>query len=471
MLKTRLQIITIHLTSLAYTHAWSTHYKGSPPQAIYNYGYDEQCWDPPCGEPQTTCPEWDTLVNPGPGNSWATPMVAGAAALVKSAYPNMTNAQVMAKLRTSTDPIYHLSGNDSTTAWYRKLGTGRLNAFKAVTFFDSIPRVASDTTLSGTIYVSGDIIVPQGKTLTLAAGTKLKFVSGDVMVSTGNPSPTKAQIIVRGTLRMIGTQSDSIILTSFQSSPAVGDWGGILVAHPGRMEMEFCRISYADTAISVQGDTATVIVYNSTFSHFNSVAVYSRSAKTRLGGLVPQTNPPDCGRNNFLMNTASSGAYAVIKSSQPVGTLKAEGNWWSQAPPQSGWFSGNVDRTPHLTGYATSDSCNAGGQFSQPPPEERVTAIKNVPTTFELGQNYPNPFNPTTTIEYALPQPSRVELKIYNILGQVVRALIDEEKPVGYHQVVWDGKDQLGRPLSSGVYIYKIVAGDFVETKKMHLLK
>ncbi len=291
------------------------------------------------------------------------------------------------------------------------------------------------------------------------------------MGSSGNPSPGKAQIIVKGTLRMAGTQSDSIILTSFQSSPLIGDWGGILVAHPGRMEMEFCRISYADTAISVQGDTATVLVYNSTFTHFNTVAVYSRSAKTRLGGIVPLPNPPDCGKNNFLMNTATSGAKAVIKSTTPGGTIKAEGNWWSQAPPQSSWFSGSVDRTPYLLGYATPDSCNSLGAFSEPPPGERIAVRPTVPVAFELGQNYPNPFNPASTIEYALPQPVKVELRVFNILGQVVRTLVDEEKAAGYYQVIWDGTDQTGKPVSTGIYLYQIKAGDFVETKKMQLIK
>ncbi|MGH8005195.1 MAG: FlgD immunoglobulin-like domain containing protein, partial [Limisphaerales bacterium] len=218
-------------------------------------------------------------------------------------------------------------------------------------------------------------------------------------------------------------------------------------------------------------DTATVVIYNSTFENFSKAAVSSRSAKTRLGGIVPVPNPPDCGRNNFLMNTASSGAYAVIKSSSPTGTLKAEGNWWTQAPPQSSWFSGNVDRTPYLTGVATPDSCGSSQQFSGPPPEGRVTAILGVPVSFELGQNYPNPFNPTATIEYALPKAVKVELKIFNMLGQVVRTLVDEEKGAGYYQAVWDGKDENGRTVSTGLYLYQLKAGDFVKAMKMSFIK
>ncbi len=456
--------------------AWSTALKltAGPPQPIYNYGWDYKDFPCPPNCPPIGCWENlgfdDTLPRENLGTSWSAPLVAGAAALVKSAYPNMTNAQIIAKLKSSTDSVHHKGGNKDS-AWENKMGTGRLNSFKAVTFFGNIPNLASDTTLDGVVYVSGDITVPAGKTLTLDAGTILKFVSGDVMGSTGNPSPGKGQLIVKGTLTCLGNESDSIILTSFQSSPQAGDWAGVLIDTNGRANIEFTRFSYADTALAVRGDTATVVVYNSTFNYFNGAAVSSRSAKTKLGGIFPIPNPPDCGRNNFLMKTATSGAKAVIKSSSPGGTLKAEGNYWDSVPPPSSYFSGNVDRTPYLTGVATPDSCNAGGQFAQPPPEEKVAVRPTVPTHFELDQNYPNPFNPTSTIRYALPKAAKVELKIYNILGQAVRTLVNEHKEAGYYQADWDGKDQIGRPLSSGVYIYKIQAGDFVETKKMQLIK
>ncbi|MCI0405859.1 MAG: T9SS type A sorting domain-containing protein, partial [candidate division Zixibacteria bacterium] len=321
-----------------------------------------------------------------------------------------------------------------------------------------------------TYAITGDVTVDYGVTLTIQPGTTIKFQKNEDTQSSGG-STTKSELIVKGTLTCLGTLSDSIIFTSSAASPSNGDWGWVLVDSLGRANIEFTRFSYADTALAIRGDTSTVVMYNSTFANFSKAAVSSRSYKTRLGGIVPVPNPPDCGRNNFLMNTATSGAYAVIKSSSPVGTLKAEGNWWSQAPPQSSWFSGNVDRTPHLTGYATPDSCQIVGGFAEPPPEERVTAIRNLPIAFELGQNYPNPFNPTTTIQYALPEPAKVEIKIFNMLAQAVKTLVNEEKPAGYHQIVWDGKDEAGRAVSTGVYLYQIKAGEFVETKKMQLVK
>lgn len=94
-----------------------------------------------------------------------------------------------------------------------------------------------------------------------------------------------------------------------------------------------------------------------------------------------------------------------------------------------------------------------------------------IPDEFTLFQNYPNPFNPETTIQYQLATAREVQLKIYNILGQAVRNLIKEQQPAGVHRMVWDGKNDNGRQMPSGVYIYQIKAGDFEQSKKMILLK
>jgi hypothetical protein len=100
----------------------------------------------------------------------------------------------------------------------------------------------------------------------------------------------------------------------------------------------------------------------------------------------------------------------------------------------------------------------------------------NLPSGYSLLQNYPNPFNPTTTIRFKVkgegPEvPISVTLKVYNILGQVVKTLVDEPKSAGTYQVIWDGKDQNGEEVSSGIYFYRLKAQDYEETKKMILLK
>lgn len=94
-----------------------------------------------------------------------------------------------------------------------------------------------------------------------------------------------------------------------------------------------------------------------------------------------------------------------------------------------------------------------------------------VPYGFELYNNYPNPFNPTTTIRYVLERRSHVEIAIYNVLGRKICSLVNGVRSAGEHSIVWDGKDSDGNPAASGLYLYRLRAGDRIDSKKMLLLK
>jgi hypothetical protein len=100
-----------------------------------------------------------------------------------------------------------------------------------------------------------------------------------------------------------------------------------------------------------------------------------------------------------------------------------------------------------------------------------VMVVVSAPQSFELSQNYPNPFNPSTNIRFELPKAAMVTLSVYNSLGQEVRRLVNAQKPAGYYTIVWNGRDQQGKPVPSGIYHYRIQAGDFVATRKMVLAK
>jgi hypothetical protein len=95
----------------------------------------------------------------------------------------------------------------------------------------------------------------------------------------------------------------------------------------------------------------------------------------------------------------------------------------------------------------------------------------NAPFTYSLAQNYPNPFNPETTIQYSLAKAGKVTLTIYNVMGQKVRTLVDESKPAGVYTLTWNGRNDRNIPVSTGVYFYKINAGDFNQIKKLLFLK
>lgn len=104
-----------------------------------------------------------------------------------------------------------------------------------------------------------------------------------------------------------------------------------------------------------------------------------------------------------------------------------------------------------------------------------VLDLERIPEDFQLAQNYPNPFNPSTTIRFDIPErlteEARVQLKIYNLLGELVRTLVDEQKFFGQYTVEWDGKNHRFEPVASGIYIYQLTAGEFKQTRRMLLLK
>ena len=111
------------------------------------------------------------------------------------------------------------------------------------------------------------------------------------------------------------------------------------------------------------------------------------------------------------------------------------------------------------------------------PPTGVPGSQSNLPTVFKLHNSYPNPFNPSTTIQYDLPQESKVMIKVYSILGQQIATLVDGVVPAGYHQVIWRGSRDDGKTVAGGVYFYRIFAqplgkgSGLVQTKKMVMLK
>jgi hypothetical protein len=94
-----------------------------------------------------------------------------------------------------------------------------------------------------------------------------------------------------------------------------------------------------------------------------------------------------------------------------------------------------------------------------------------LPNEFFVSQNFPNPFNPSTMIRYQVPMQSEVQLVVYNMLGQKVRILVNDLAEPGYYQVIWDGRDDAGKQLPSGIYIYNMTAGKFNQMRKMLFLK
>jgi flagellar hook assembly protein FlgD len=103
--------------------------------------------------------------------------------------------------------------------------------------------------------------------------------------------------------------------------------------------------------------------------------------------------------------------------------------------------------------------------------EERGEMGEGRVASYELEQNYPNPFNPSTTIKFALPEAGEVRLAIYNMSGQLVRTLYAGEMPAGRFEVEWNGTNESGERVASGVYVYVLKAGEFTAQRKLVLMK
>ncbi|HPA25824.1 MAG TPA: FlgD immunoglobulin-like domain containing protein [bacterium] len=161
--------------------------------------------------------------------------------------------------------------------------------------------------------------------------------------------------------------------------------------------------------------------------------------------------------------------YAEIWGDSPM--CPTSGYWISSNGSAVMFFDGGVPSAPSLgkTGAFT-------GELPPPPPTlpkstEVEVGDSVIPTEFTLAQNYPNPFNPTTTISYELPRASEVRLVVFDTMGRVVKNLVSGQQHAGQHQVVWNGRDESGLAVPSGVYFYRINAGGFNATRRMMLVK
>ena len=133
----------------------------------------------------------------------------------------------------------------------------------------------------------------------------------------------------------------------------------------------------------------------------------------------------------------------------------------------------DLNRSWVLTSESGSEqTLDGSGEIIVPSEERFILELKTViPSAFTLHQSYPNPFNPVTTLRYDLPTDALITLSIYDMLGREISQLVNTTQKAGFKSVQWDAKDSMGRPVSAGVYLYQIEAGEFVQTKKMVLLK
>jgi len=185
-----------------------------------------------------------------------------------------------------------------------------------------------------------------------------------------------------------------------------------------------------------------------------------------LNEAIPTTNNPHWKliENDHLVYTVSVSENEDL--SQPIliaEDLDDNAYLWDNVPLNTYYWSVEVQDLEGETAYSSVQTFQV----------DYVMGIDGsmIPVEFALLQNYPNPFNPITTLRYDIPENSRVNITIYDMLGRQVKTLINQTQDAGYRSIIWDATNDYGKPVSAGLYLYQIQAGEYMQTKKMVLLK
>ncbi|NIR52986.1 T9SS type A sorting domain-containing protein [candidate division KSB1 bacterium] len=211
---------------------------------------------------------------------------------------------------------------------------------------------------------------------------------------------------------------------------------------------------------------------------------YNEQGWDMIGSVIDTSSVVDAPDNSIVSMFSWNSISRTYEAINPLETTPTQGYWILVLGTPSTVTVGGGASPSNLTKLAADADLVAFykefGQFPPSPPfniEGKTT--ESLPENYRLFQNYPNPFNPETVIEYQLPHDGKVTLEIFSILGQKVRTLVDENKSAGYYRLIWDGTNDAGQRLASGVYLYRIQVGHpstgagprFVQTRKFLKLK
>ncbi len=230
----------------------------------------------------------------------------------------------------------------------------------------------------------------------------------------------------------------------------------------------------SNTTAGIYCDAASDPEISENSIQYNTVGIYCTNASSPLveantianntiGVYAAYDSDPDIGHATMSGQNAihTNGTYHVANFSASV-TLKAEDNWWGSANgPKASKIVGAVDYNPFLTSAPSAPE-------SYPAPVPMASGPRN----FALGSITPNPFNPSTIIHYDVPTTGgRVTIRIYDVAGRLVRELVNDFRPGGFHEAFWDGTTGRGERVASAVYFVEMRSGSFSQAKKLVLLK
>lgn len=198
-------------------------------------------------------------------------------------------------------------------------------------------------------------------------------------------------------------------------------------------------------------------------------SIYSYSNKLNTPSNLVATSSSS--KNNLIWNdnsTAETG-YSIERKDGTASSVSNYSVIQTLTANSASYSDQNVSAGSTYTYRVRATNSNSESDYSNTATVSTVTAvekIEKIPTEYKLEQNYPNPFNPTTVINYSIPENSLVTLKIYDLLGNVIATLINENQNAGYYSITFNGSN-----LSSGIYFYQLVTAKYVNTKKLMLIK
>lgn len=261
--------------------------------------------------------------------------------------------------------------------------------------------------------------------------------------------------------------------------------GGALTYDPDFPELSTLEMMEPGFGYWIKTDCATTLVY----PNGDPVAVVSNQGTRTLNSVVPRVKTSNTWVNLYGSNVTLNGQRMAVgttieaynEAGNLVGEFKLSQNGKFGFMPVYGQDAYDVNNTAatgsKITFKVNGEDANETITWTNNGDRIQVSGFttlgKNgtLPTEFSLAQNYPNPFNPETSIGYVVANAAQVEVAIYNVMGAKVKTLVSEFQPAGTYTVKWYGDSDNGQKVASGVYFYKMSAGDFSEVKKMTLLK
>ena len=441
------------------------------------------------------------------GTSMATPIAASVAALIWSKNPTWTATQVRDRLYTTSDPISGLSCN---SAYAGKLGVGRVNAYNAVNSGGGCTAPVanfSGTPTSG----SAPLSVTFTNSSTGTAPLTYAWTFGD-----GGTSTAASPVYSYATP---GTYTVTLTTTNACGSDGETKTGYITVSSPPAQQCDDFNDNNITNWINSTGTWSAasgIVTGNSNTQNSKRTSPFGSFSNPTINCQVRMNTGRTQRNARIIFNYVDANNYRFIEGDDV-------NNWWRIYSRTSGtntvratftttvatatWYNvevvvtatgnttlrvngttlgsynfGTAPSGPVGIGYSRSntnfDNFCVGASSSLIVTDdyaaeagEPIDKTSPLPTAFVLAQNYPNPFNPTTTIKYFLSEATDVELVIINVLGERVKTLVSSAQAAGEHSIIWDGRNQYGSQVSSGIYFYKMTAGGATETRKMVMMK